>query len=333
MNDDPYKVCPECGGDYQYTASVCADCEVPLVLPEEVAERDARELPLRPGLILIRTAPILWIRALAADLEQAEIPYAIDRREARSEGLLSLYVHRKDRDEATNLDDARMEIDPLEMDDEPAEDGQEESAPEPEPDYKVCPQCGGEFRLEIERCAECGVDPVKPGEEEGEEDDPGSEEVPEEFLGKEETEEKVPAFPDPPRHEIPASDDLVCLCCGSFSFLSGLSAKLDSADIRHRIERGPYERSSTNACLYLRPEDCDAAERIWDAAIPADEDFADDGRTCPACGTRLPRDASDCPECDLSFEVVPEVTCRHCGAILIGAGKRCPNCGSAVHTR
>ncbi len=331
MNDDPYKVCPECGGDYQYAANVCADCDVPLVLPEEIAERDARELPLRPGLSLVRTAPILWIRALAADLEQAGIPCAIDRSEARSEGLLSLYVRRKDREEAANLDDARMEIDPLEMDDEPAEDDRKEQAPEP--DYKVCPQCGGEFRMEIERCADCGVDLVKPGEEAAGEDDPGSEEVPEEFPEEEEPEQKAPTFPDPPRHEIPASDDLVCLCCGPFPVLAGLSAKLDDAGIRHRMERGPYERSSTSACLYLRLEDCDAAERLWDEARTADEDLAADQRICPACGTSLPLGASDCPECDLSFDVVSEVTCSHCGAILVGAGKRCPNCGSAVHAQ
>jgi hypothetical protein len=331
MDDDPYKLCPECGGDYQYTASVCADCEVPLVLPEEVTARDARELPLRPGLIPVRIAPILWIRALAADLEQAEIPYAIDRRKARSEGLLSLYVRRGDREAAVALDDARMEIDPLEMDDEPAEDEREE--PAPEADYKVCPHCDGEFRLEIERCPDCGVDLVKPGEEEDEEDDPGYDEVPEELLGKEETEEQVPTFPDPPRHEIPASDDLVCLCCGLFSVLASLSAKLDSAGIGHRIERGLYERSSsTSACLHLRPEDCDAAERIWDAESRADKDFVADARTCPACGMSLLRNASGCPECDLSFEVMPEVSCRRCGAILIGLGNRwCPNCGSAVH--
>jgi len=328
MNDDPYKVCPECGGEYQYTASVCADCGVPLVLPGEIAERKARELSLTPGLWLVRTAPILWIRALAAGLEQAGIPYAIDRREARREGLLSLYVHRKDREKAAALDAARMEVDPLETDDEPAEDDREEDATEP---YKVCPQCGGEFRPEIARCADCGVELVEPGEEETREGDPSAE-VPEEFLDKEEAEKEAPGFPEPPRHEIPASDDLVCLCCGPFSVLVSLSAKLDSSIIGHRIERGPYERSSTHACLYLRPEDCVAAERIWDAESRADKDFAADVRTCPACGMSLPRNASGCPECDLSFEVMPEVSCRRCGAILIGAGKRCPNCGSAVPT-
>jgi predicted amidophosphoribosyltransferase len=327
MTDDPYKVCPECGGEYQYTASVCADCGVPLVLPEEIAERKARELSLTPGLLLVRTAPILWIRALAAGLEQAGIPYAINRRKARRDGLLSLYVRRKDREAAATLDDARRELDPLETDDEPAEDEREE--PGPEADYKVCPRCDGEFRLEIERCPDCGVELVEPGEEETEEDDQ-SEEVPEEFLEKEEVEEEAPAFPDPPRYEIPASDDLVCLCCGSFSFLASLSAKLDGAGIGHRIELGPYERSATNACLYLDPEDCDTAEEIWDAANDADRDFTADGRACPVCGTSLPRNATDCPECGLSFDFVPEVTCRHCGAILIGAGTGCPNCGSAI---
>ncbi len=328
-DDDPIKVCPECGGEYQLTASVCVDCGVPLVLPEEIAEREARELRLRPSLVLVRTAPILWIRALAADLEWARIPYAIDRRKVRDEGLLSLYVKREDREAAAALDGARLKTDPLEMDDEPSEEEREEdlSREEDEEDYKVCPECGADFRPEIERCAYCGVELVKPGKDE----DPDPEELSEE-VSQGKAEERL-TFPHPPRHEIPASDDLVCLCCGSFSFLTSLSAKLDEAGIGHRIELGPYETSATNACLYLDPEDCDTAEEIWDAANDADEDFTSDGRTCSACGTSLPRNAPDCPECGLSFDIVPEVTCRHCGAILVGAGKRCPNCGSVIRAR
>src|SRR3954462_1323864 len=142
-DDDPCKVCPECGGEYQLTANVCVDCGVPLVLPGEIAERKARELPLRPSLVLVRTAPILWIRALATDLEGAGIPYAIDRRKARDEGLLSLYVKRDDHEAAAALDGARLEIDPLEMDDEPtAGEREEDVSEEDEEDYKVCPQCG-----------------------------------------------------------------------------------------------------------------------------------------------------------------------------------------------
>lgn len=283
IDDDPHKVCPECGGEYQYTASVCVDCGVPLVLPEEVAERDARELRLKPSLVLVRTAPILWIRALAADIEGAGIPYAIDRRKARDEGLLSLYVKRDDCEAAAALDGARLKIDPLEGDDEPTAEEEDEE------DYKVCPQCGADFRPEIERCAYCGVELVEPGEEA----------EPEEVS---EDEEEALAFPYPPRHEIPASDDLVCLCCASsLPYLARLSALLDDAGIGHRIETGPHQCLSDGACLYLLPEDCEPAEQAWDAS------------------TLGP-----------SADTPPRVTCNDCGAILvIPYLDMCPNCGTA----
>jgi predicted amidophosphoribosyltransferase len=318
MDDDPHKVCPECGGEYQETAEVCVDCGVPLVLPEQIAERDARELRLTPGLHLVRTAPIQWIRALAADLAPAGIPYAVDRREARREGLLSLYVRRADREAAATLEAARLRIDPL--DDELADDEEEVAA---EPDHKVCPRCGGEYRLEITRCADCGVDLVKPGEEEQ-----TGEEGPEE-----EAEPKAEAFPDPPRHEILASDDLVCLCCGGFAVLAGLSLALDDAGIGHRIESAPYKRYDTQGCLYLRPEDCNAAERLWNDSNYTDEGFAKEGRTCPACGASLLTRTPSCPDCGLglTFTIVADGNCPHCGTILIGRlERRCPNCGSSL---
>jgi len=327
MHDDPDKVCPECGGEYQSTVDVCIDCGVPLVLPEAIAERDARELRLRPGLVYVRTAPILWIRDLAADLAQANVPYAIDRHAARDEGLLSLFVQRKGWKATVPLDAARRRIDPLEADDEPEEDAPEADEPEEsEPaDYKVCPECGGEFRLEIVRCPDCDVDLVAPGEEE----EPAEEDAPSrrDFLEDIEL-ENPPAFPNPPRHEIPASDDLVCLGCAWFDVLADLSAALDDAGIGHCIERGPHERSSQRACIYLRPEDCEAAEPIWNGPQGVGGDSADE-RTCPACGTSVPPNASACPGCRLGSQSPSySWTCSHCGALQIGL-LYCPNCGGS----
>jgi hypothetical protein len=323
---DPYKVCPECGGEYQDTAAVCADCEVPLVLPEQIEERDARELPLTSRLVLLCTAPIQWIRALAADLAQAGIGYAIDRRKARSDRLLSLYVRREDRQAAVVLDATRMRIDPLETELEPEEELREDVAPEP--DHMVCPKCGGEYRLEILRCPDCDVD-LKTALTERQ-----AAEEPEELydeLPTEEEEQSAFVMPLPPRHEIPASDDLVCLCCGALSELAGLWPALDDAGIGQRIESAPYKRNTADCCLYLRPEDCDAAERIWKAVSPTDESSAPEERTCPACGASLLTKAPDCPDCGLSITFAADASCTHCGAIAIGlAGRLCPNCGVAV---
>jgi hypothetical protein len=133
--------------------------------------------------------------------------------------------------------------------------------------YKVCPECGGEYRLEILRCPDCDVD-LKTALAERQ-----VAEEPEELYDELPTEEeKQSAFimPAPPRHEIPASDDLVCLCCGALSELAALWPALDDAGIGHRIERAPYRKFDADCCLYLRPEDCDAAERIWKTVSATD---------------------------------------------------------------
>lgn len=330
MNEDPYKVCPECGGEYQYTVAACVDCDVPLVFPEEISRRDAGELPLSPGLVLLRGAPILWVRALAADLARAGIPYAVDRRKARDEGLLSLYVRRQDREAAAALDAV---YGPSDLPDESVKT--DRAAERDVPAYKVCPQCGGEYRPEIERCADCGITLVAPAEalpaEEDLADDSDEEELYEPDLA-------VVPFPEPPRHELPPSDDLVCLCCGPFAYVADLSAALDDGGIGHRIDPGPYEqafrrrRPLTRACLYLRPQDCEAADRTRRATQKADEEAAVNARACPACGVNLWRGASECPGCGLTLGV-PDVICSRCGAVLINELEDCPNCGLAIGER
>ena len=315
MYEDPYKVCPECGGEFQWTVDTCVDCGVPLVHPEEIETRNARELPLSPALTRLCTAPILWARKLTADLAYAGIPYAVDRRGAREEGVLSIHVRPRDRAVAREAEAARRRTDPIPGEDDPPP--VETQTYDNTPDFKVCPECGGEFRRDVERCVDCGVGLVEPSAVPEIEEEPSAEEV-----------EVRVEFPDPPRYQIPASDDLVCFLCGPFSTLSGLSAALDAAAIAHRIERGPYERSETQACLYLEAKDCAMAERIAESPEAAGDD-AEAGRKCPACESALPPGAKECWGCGLEF-YNPEVRCRRCGAIVSYGGKRCPNCGTRL---
>jgi hypothetical protein len=315
MYEDPYKVCPECGGEFQWTVATCVDCDVPLVHPEEIATRNARELPLSPALTRLCTAPITWARKLAADLAYAGIPYAVDRRGAREEGVLSIHVRPRDRAAARDAEAARRRTDPIPGDDDPQ--AVEVQTYDGSPDFKVCPECGGEFRRDIERCADCGVGLVEPSA------------VP--AIEAEQTLEEVEVraeFPGPPLHQISSSDDLVCFFCGPFNVLAGLSAALDAAAIGHRIERGPYERSDTHACLYLEAKDCERAERIAESPEATLED-GEAERKCPACGSALPPGAKECWGCGLEFHN-PEVRCRRCAAIVSYGGKRCPNCGTRL---
>jgi len=295
------------------------DCGVPLVHPEEIATRDARELPLSPALTRLCTAPIAWVRKLEADLSYAGIPYAVDRREAREAGVLSIHVRPRDRAAAREAEAARRRTDPIPGEDDPPPVVAQTY--DSTPDFKVCPECGGEFRRDVERCVDCGVGLVEPSAAEASDEEEVPDDIAEEIAVRIE-------FPDPPLHQIPASDDLVCFFCGAFNVLASLSAALDAAAIGHRIERGPYERSDTHACLYLEAKDCAAAERIADTPEAPQED-ANADRKCPACNSALPPGAKECWGCGLEF-YNPEKRCRRCGAIVSYGGKRCPNCGTRL---
>ena len=66
-----YKICPECRVEHVRTATRCADCEVELVWPEELAAAPQPiELPPASELACVRVAPLAWVRALSDGLEQ-----------------------------------------------------------------------------------------------------------------------------------------------------------------------------------------------------------------------------------------------------------------------
>jgi hypothetical protein len=335
MDEDLHKVCPECASEYRLDALRCADCDVPLVDPEEIARREARELLPLPGLHVLRTAPIAWVRALAADLEAKGIRYAIDRRRARSERLLTLLVRRQDREAAAALDAARARIEaPLYREEEEELSGEVEEPsnvmpfPREAVDHKVCPRCGGEYRLEAEVCADCGVRLVFPDE------------VPTEVVGEDSPEEEndsdLPIFTGP-CFELPPSDDLVCVCCRSPRALRRLSRKLDAASIAHRIDAAPYDSSLEIGCLYVQPADGDAAAAV-DAlefgGTPIEEADLAELATCPACGAEYPPGALECSGCGLrtgADTIGLDRTCQRCGAVVGQSSRdRCPNCAARL---
>jgi ribosomal protein L37E len=333
MDPDLHKVCPECASEYRLDALRCADCDVPLVSPEEVARRMAREIPPMPGLHAVRTAPITWVRALAADLEAQGIRYGIDRRRARSERLLTLLVRRQDREAAAVVDAARARIEaPLYREEEElAGEAEEPSNVMPFPreavDHKVCPRCGGEYRLEIDACADCGIPLVFPGEAPAE---AAREETPQEEN------DDVSLFTGP-GFELPPSDDLVCVCCRSPRALRHLSRQLDAASIAHRIDAAPYDRSIEIGCLYVQPADGDAAAAV-DAlefgGTPIEEADLAELATCPACGAEYPPGALECSGCGLrtgADTVGLDRTCERCGAVVGQSSRdRCPNCAARL---
>jgi ribosomal protein L40E len=198
--------------------------------------------------------------------------------------------------------------------------------------YKVCPECAGEYRPDVERCADCGVELV----------------FPEEATDAAEVEADRTSGP---RNELPPSDDLVCVCCRSSRALLHLSRELDRAEIAHRIEVASHG-SSVNmgtgggsgtsitffGCLYVLPADGDAAAAI-DAELfggkPVEDSDLAELTVCPACGTPRPPGALECSECGLVLgsdadAIESDPICPRCGAVVSTGRAHCPNCGAAL---
>jgi hypothetical protein len=325
FEQDLIKVCPECGGEFRPDVERCADCEVPLVHPEEIAARNARELPVAAGLAAVCTDSIAEVRGLAAELNRRSVRYRIDRRRARSDGLLTLYVRWQDRKAAEAVaEDLGLG--------EAADDNREETAGVREmPGYKVCPDCGGEYRLDIERCADCGTVLVFPGQAPAGEDD--DEEEDEEWAEP----DLIDVLPYAgPERELPPGDDLVCICCRPIGTLHKLSQLLNQAGIAHRIDPAPYNPSVSSGCLYTLPADGEAAAAVddgmWNAAIEG-ADLERELTVCPACETPHAPGAHQCSNCGLvigTADILLDRPCQRCGTVVGLPVARCPNCDIAL---
>lgn len=153
---------------------------------------------------------------------------------------------------------------------------------------KVCPSCRVEYLHTAETCSDCGVDLVLQGE-----------------------------APEAPAGELPPAEELVMIRAETATWIEGLGRRLEAAEIPFRIEVVPQPASRARGqafALFVLPEDEERARQI-DAKhlrtqlpdLPDAEEGAvpgtgDGEEACPACGTGLPTDASECPECGLCFE-------------------------------
>jgi hypothetical protein len=159
------------------------------------------------------------------------------------------------------------------------------------PGYKLCPECRGEYTQAVTRCVDCDVDLVSSG-----------------ALAQ--VDEEVAAFP-------PASE-LDCVRVAPLAWIRALSEALQQGGVAHRIEPAESEDAPEGQRpdvfgdvqlfgLYLRSEDAGPAReldgtiaaRLLPEEAPALEH--DEEEACPACGSALAADATECPECGLSF--------------------------------
>ena len=76
MNDEPIKICRQCGGEYAPSAEICADCGGELI----VAAKNGRDLPpltAEEAPFLVREGSVAYLKELARELGGNQIRSAI----------------------------------------------------------------------------------------------------------------------------------------------------------------------------------------------------------------------------------------------------------------
>jgi hypothetical protein len=157
--------------------------------------------------------------------------------------------------------------------------------------YKICPECGTEYRPIASQCADCRVD-----------------------LVHRETLDAAIAQ----QMDFPEASELECIRVAPIEWVHGLSGALQQRGVGHRVQpataseapegqRPDLFGSAQLFGLYVLPDDAELAREL-DGVIAgrimpeeAPELEAGEEESCPACGSPLSADATECSDCGLAF--------------------------------
>jgi len=157
-------------------------------------------------------------------------------------------------------------------------------------EVKICPECGEEYTLVPTECADCRVPLVFPDELE----------------------------PEVAAESFPPVKELSCVRVGPLPWTRTLSAALEQAEIRHRVEpdsrseaEGGIDRSSFDGAnvfgTWVLPGSLAAAQEIDKIVFAhvhgqqSDSPDADTDEVCPACESPIDIEALECSDCGLNF--------------------------------
>lgn len=156
----PPKFCPECREEYLHTATVCAECDVALVLEDDLGDGDEDDgeggLPPVSELVCIRASAVGWAMALSERLSDAGIPHRVQAATDDDEGSrnqpgrnlpFGVFVLPDDEDLARRIDEEHMASEIPDLPD-PDADGFGDDC---------CPACGEPVAADADECAGCGL--------------------------------------------------------------------------------------------------------------------------------------------------------------------------------
>jgi hypothetical protein len=155
--------CPECGSEYLWTATRCAQCDVALVRADALDASQGNEMPPASELVCIRAASLGWVRGLSERLADAGVSHRLEAAVDDADGSqrrpganlpYGVYVRQEDVAVALRVDaeHARAQIPDLEVG---AAAVAESSLDEAE--GEGCPACGAALGPADEECPDCGL--------------------------------------------------------------------------------------------------------------------------------------------------------------------------------
>ena len=156
--------------------------------------------------------------------------------------------------------------------------------------YKICPGCGAEYYLHIEKCADCGAVLL----------------LPEEYEKMQEEKKRLMEK---------AIENEVTVREGDLDWMGELRAVLIDSGIPCSIRSAS---GCTNSCcgdkcrLVVSPGDAERAQKRIEEyfmemhpEMRASSELINQGK-CPACGSPVPPDGRECPDCGLMLVIVDE---------------------------
>ena len=142
----PPKACPECNAEYLGSATICADCDVPLVHAEEL--EPLAELPPVSELVCVRSAGVAWARSYSERLSEAGISHRIEAGGERESSSCQVFVRPEDAQAAAEIDAVHLRTQIPDLPDAPEEG---------EANLESCPACGESVAVDARECSSCGL--------------------------------------------------------------------------------------------------------------------------------------------------------------------------------